>query len=311
MAKLIRCREIDRVGEFQSELAGSVACLGVFDGLHRGHAYLIGQTRAHAELAHVRSLIVTFDIDPDELFHRDTLKKLLPNDARIEALLQMPVDAVLVLPFTSEFAALPPETFLAACLEPLRLTGLHVGSDFRFGARASGTVRTLEDWGEAHGVAVVGHELLDAEGLPITSTRIRAALSEGDVGEANGLLGHPYAISGTVLRGRGEGTKMGISTANLNVPEQCLAIAEGVYGAHANVDGTEFKAAVSVGISPTFKDASTANLEVHILDFEGELYGRSVTIEFLAWLRPMMLFESTEELVSTVRSNIEWVRQHC
>lgn len=311
VAKLIVCHDIARLRDYASALSGYVACLGVFDGLHRGHAYLIDQVRSHAEMEQTGSLIITFDIDPDELFRPSTLKKLSDNASRIDALLGTAADAVLVLPFTREFAALSPETFLSACLEPLNLRGLHVGSDFRYGAKAQGTTLQLEEWGSSHGVTVVSHELLDADGVPITSTRIRTALAEGDIAEANELLGHAYSVSGRVLKGRGEGAKMGIQTANLEVPESCLAIAEGVYGARAFVHGESFKAAVSVGVSPMFEDVATANLEAHILDFSGDLYGETITISFLAWLRPMMRFESTEALVSTVQSNIEWVREHC
>lgn len=311
MADLIRCRDFVELKTLEERLCGAVACFGVFDGLHRGHAFLIQKTCSHAETLHTESLIITFDRDPDELFHPETLKKLSDNEARIGALLREPVGAVVVLPFTPELAALSPEVFLAAGLEPLHLAGLHVGSDFRFGARAQGTVQTLKMWGAEHEVDIVAHDLLDADGLPITSTRIRKALSAGDIEQANALLGHPYRVTGTVLRGRGEGSKMGISTANLVVPEAYLAIAEGVYGSRAIVGGATYKAAVSVGVSPTFEATSVANIEAHILDFDGDLYGETITIEFLAWLRPMMKFESTEELVATVKSNIEWVRQHC
>lgn len=311
MADLIQCREIAALSECREQVAGAIACIGVFDGLHRGHAFLIEKTCSHADSAHAKSLVVTFDKDPDELFHPETLRKLSDNDARIDALLSMPVDAVLVLPFTADFAALPPEVFLGFCLEPLGLAGLHVGSDFRFGARALGTIETLKEWGSAQGVNIVAHDLLDADGQPITSTRIRAALAAGDIEQANELLGHPYSVFGTVLRGRGDGSKMGISTANLVVPESRLAIAEGVYGARAFIGDATYKAAVSVGVSPTFESTSIANIEAHILDFEGDLYGETIAIAFLAWLRPMILFKSTEELVSTIQSNIEWVRQHC
>ncbi|MDO5118126.1 MAG: riboflavin biosynthesis protein RibF [Eggerthellaceae bacterium] len=311
MAKLFFCQDIAQLRDYALELSGAVACLGVFDGLHRGHAYLIEQMLSHAEMEHAGSLIITFDIDPDELFRPDALKKLSDNASRIDALMDTSADAVLVLPFTREFAALSPEAFLAVCLEPLSLTGLHVGSDFRYGAKAMGTTCQLEEWGSAHGVTVISHKLLDADGVPITSTRIRCALAEGDIVTANELLGHAYSVSGRVLKGRGEGAKMGIQTANLEVPDNCLAIAEGVYGARACIRDEVFKAAVSVGVSPMFEDVATANLEAHILDFSGDLYGETITVSFLAWLRPMMRFESTEALVSTVKSNIEWVREHC
>ena len=157
---------------------------------------------------------------------------------------------------------------------------------------------------------VIGHDLLQIEGAPVSSTRIRALLADGKVEQANDLLGRRYSVSGTVRKGRGDGRDFGFRTANLHLAQQLRCLADGVYAAYAAIGGKRYKAAVGNGIAPTFADESQANVEVHILDFEGDLYGRIIEVEFVAWLRPMMTFPSVDELIQTVLGNINWVRQN-
>ena len=160
------------------------------------------------------------------------------------------------------------------------------------------------------GCEIHPHQLVSADGAPITATRIRLLLLDCKLDEANRLLGHPYSLRETVQRGRGEGTDMGFATANLQVKPHDRVLGEGVYAAYATVAGTRYKAAVSVGVSPTFEATTTANIEVHILDFSGDLVGQDVTLEFVKYLRPMIKFDSTEELIATVMGNIQWVREN-
>ena len=172
----------------RSVLLGSSCAFGVFDGIHRGHRYLIEQARMSAAHLGGASVVLTFDIDPDELFHPDRLHKLLSNEERLGELAETGVDAVAVLRFTREFAALAPEEFLASTFDDYLPACIHVGYDIRFGSRASGTLATMEAWGDRHGVAVVGHELVEAGGRPITATRIRLLLESGNDEAAQALL---------------------------------------------------------------------------------------------------------------------------
>lgn len=291
-------------------LAGASVAFGVFDGVHEGHRFIIGEAVNTARGENARSAVITFDIDPDELFAPDRLKKLMTNEARIAKLAELDVDAVVVLPFSREFAAQAPEDFLEVCFGGGVPSHIHIGSDFHFGRRAAGNVESLRAWGAERGMAVHGHELLAEGGRPVSATRVRGLLAEGKVAEANELLGRPYALSGTVRPGRGEGADFGFATANLEVEPIMLAIGEGVYAAYAVVDGERYKAAVNVGVPATFADASTANIEVHILDFARDIYGRPIAVEFVEWLRPMRAFDSTDELIATVMGNIAWVREN-
>lgn len=291
-------------------LAGASVAFGVFDGVHEGHRFIIGEAVHTAREENARSAAITFDIDPDELFAPDRLKKLMTNEARIAKLAELDVDAVVVLPFSREFAAQAPEDFLEACFGGGVPSHIHIGSDFHFGRRAAGNVESLRAWGVERGMVVHGHELLAEGGRPVSATRVRGLLAEGKVAEANELLGRPYALSGTVRPGRGEGADFGFATANLEVEPIMLAIGEGVYAAYAVVDGERYKAAVNVGVPATFADASTANIEVHILDFARDIYGRPIAVEFVEWLRSMRAFDSTDELIATVMGNIAWVREN-
>lgn len=291
-------------------LDDAAVAFGVFDGVHEGHRFIIGEAVNAAREAGTRSAVITFDIDPDELFHPDRLKKLMTNEARIAKLAEQDVDAVVVLPFSREFAAQSPDDFLESCFGGGVPASIHIGSDFHFGARAAGNVEDLRTWGDAHGMTVHGHELVAEGGVPVTSTRIRGLLDEGDVRGAAELLGRPYSIGGTVRAGRGEGRDFGFATANLEVEPLLMAIGDGVYACYAIVDGQRYKAAVNVGVPATFADRTKSNIEVHILDFDQDIYGKPIEVEFIEWLRPMRPFDSTEELIATVKDNIQWVRDN-
>lgn len=291
-------------------LAGASVAFGVFDGVHEGHRFIIGEAANTAREEDARSAVITFDIDPDEIFAADRLKKLMTNEERIAKLAELPVDAVVVLPFSCDFASQSPDDFLQACFGGGVPSHIHIGSDFHFGKKAAGSVADLEQWGAVRGMTVHGHELLAEGGRPVTATRIRGLLAEGEVAPAAELLGRPYALSGTVRPGRGEGRDFGFATANLEMPAELLAVGEGVYACYALVDGERFKAAVNVGVAATFADESTANIEAHILDFDRDIYGQSIQVEFIEWLRPMRTFASLEDLIATVESNITWVREN-
>ena len=293
-----------------SVLDGASVAFGVFDGVHEGHRFIIGEAVNTAREEGMPSAVITFDIDPDEIFHPDRLKKLMTNEVRIQKLAELDVDAVVVLPFSREFAAQSPDDFLESCFGGAVPRHMHIGSDFHFGARAAGNVDDLKAWGNQRGMTVHGHQLLAEGGVPVTATRIRGLLQEGKVREAADLLGRPYALSGTVRPGRGEGHDFGFATANLEVEPLLLAIGEGVYACYATVGGIRYKAAVNIGVPATFADRASSNVEVHILDFDQDIYGQPIEVEFIEWLRPMRAFDSTEELIVTVMGNIQWVRDN-
>ncbi len=292
-------------------IAGTACAFGVFDGYHKGHQFLIEETILDARSRNCPAVAVTFDIDPDELFAKNGFVKLASNGDRVAALAASGVDRVVVFTFTREFAALEPSLFLETAFGTYTPASLHVGSDFRFGFKAQGTLSDLVSWGNQHNMNVVGHNLATLTGIPITATRIRSLLATGTaIEEANELLGRPYRLSGPVTPGRQDGRTFGFKTANVSIEPSLRALGEGVYAAYCAIDGTTYKAAVSVGVSPTFEDVTNAFCEAHILDFDGDLYGRVIALDFISWLRPMIKFSSKQELIDTVLGNINWVRNN-
>jgi riboflavin kinase/FMN adenylyltransferase len=266
-------------------LGPCVVAIGVFDGVHVGHQALVRDTVALAREQNVRSVVVTFDRDPDQVVSPATaMAQLLDLDDKLSLLASQGSDVVLVVPFTESLAATPPLVFLdRVLLETMTPVAVAVGRDFRFGHRAEGDVDVLIRYGAAHGFEVLAHELVrDAEG-PVTSTRIRRLVESGDVAPA-------------------------APTANLVTAPFAALPAHGVYAGRVELDGAEYAAAVSVGRAPSFPEA-TAELEVHLIGFRGDLYGRNITVELLGYLRPQRPFATSAELAAAIRDDIETVRR--
>lgn len=292
-------------------IGSAVLAVGVFDGVHVGHQALIRHAVERATSAGVRSAVLTFDRDPEQVVDPSGAPpQLLDLDSKLRFISELGVEDILVVPFDDALAALTPEAFLADVLLPIfRPTAVLVGYDFRFGTRASGDVSTLERFGATHGFTVIAEELVTAQGAPVRSTRIRGLIAAGDVATAARLLGRPHRMSGKVVHGRGEGRAvLGIPTANL-VYDRYAALPEpGVYAGVVVVDGATHAAAIATGRPPMFPDAHEF-LEAHLIDFDGDLYGRTLTVEFLERLRPQRRFESLDALAAQMRADIERTRR--
>lgn len=256
---------------------------------------------------------MTFEHDPDEIFRADdpTFGKLLSNSERLAMIAEQAEGGALVLPASREVFSMSPDAFLDFLGGVVRPRAIFTGSDFRFGVRASGTAADIGRWALTHGCAYVPCELVEEDGEVISATRIRGELREGAVAQAKRLLaGRPHAIVGSVVHGRGAGDGFGFATANLDLSDcEVMLPREGVYGAYGIVDGVRYAAAVNVGVARSFAEA-TAPVEAHLLDFDGDLYGREIRIEFEEWLRGPRVFETKDELIETVMGNIAWVREH-
>lgn len=291
-------------------LGRCVAALGVFDGVHVGHQALVREAVALARTHDALAAVVTFDRDPDQVVTPATAApQLLDVDDKLALLADLGADVVLVMPFTPELAATPPLVFLdEVLLRSMTPVAVVVGHDFRFGHRAEGDVDVLVRYGADHGFTVMAHELVRDGGVPVTSTRIRALVAAGDVAEAARLLGRPHRVAGRVVRGRGEGAELDAPTANLEVRAFAAMPADGVYAARTTVDGVRYAAGVSVGVPPTFPEAH-ATLEAHVLGLRGDLYGRTLTLEFLARLRGQRRFDTLAELKAAISADLDEVRR--
>ena len=291
----------------------AVCAIGAFDGVHVGHRALIERARVEARQRGDELVIVTFSPDPSVvLCPEHPQKMLLADEGRLGILRSIEgVDRVVVLDFTAALAALPYERFVRETLGGLvDLDAIVVGSDFRLGAGGEGTVDSLAELGRARGFDVIGMELLDEGGAPVTATRIRALLGEGRVEAAAGLLGRCHFVTGEVVRGRGEGTGFGFPTANVRVPAALCLPAEGVYAGYVTHGDTAWPAAINVGKPRSFSpgEEGAPFLEATLLGFEGDLYGVIVDVSFVRWLREPRTFSSIGELERVVLGNVSWVR---
>lgn len=287
----------------------SVVVIGAFDGVHLGHQALIAEAIELAKKAEVECMVVTFDRDPETVICPDSVTpQLLSQRDKIEILSGLGVDAIVIVPFSADLAACPPADFLeSVVIFSLSPKAIVVGEDFRYGKDASGCVSDMKKHGLQHGFSVTGRELLRIDGTPVTSTRIRALVSSGDVDLARRLLGRPHRISGRVTHGRGQGAKtLGIPTANI-VPELLCALpAAGVYAGWAHLEGERFAAAISVGRPPSFP-GSRHHLEVHILHFEGDIYDTDLVVEFTVRLREQYRFDSCNTLAAAIKADLALV----
>ena len=294
-------------------LGAVVLSVGVFDGVHVGHRFLLQAAAQRARELGAQLATISFDADPDEFFVAPEARggKLLSNEGRLQLLAQVTGGTVVSLPASRELYAMQPEAFLASMGAIGAPRAVYVGCDFRFGAHASGSVADIARWCEGHGCRCMPTPLLQRGGAPVTATRIRGLLGTGEVARARELLaGRAHSVHGQVVRGRGAGAGLGFATANLLLDEDGPMLpAEGVYGGYAHVDGQRYPAAVNVGVARSFS-AATAPVEAHLLGFAGELYGKRVEVSFVQWLREPRVFSSQEELVQTVTANIEWVREN-
>jgi riboflavin kinase/FMN adenylyltransferase len=259
-----------------------------------------------AREAGVPSAVLTFDPDPAHVVSRVTGTRLLDPAEKTAFIAQLGPDLIVVVPFDEELARWSPERFvtdiLVASLSPALVV---VGPEFRFGAGASGDAATLERSCADNGCRVELAEPLSEDGDRISSTRIRGLLAQGDVRSAAALLGRPHRLSGPVRQGRGAGASLlGMATANVDLDEHAALPASGVYAGVATTDdGVRWPAAISVGTPPMFPEARDV-LEVRLVGFDGDLYGHSLTVEFLERIREQRRFDGLDALAEAMKADV-------
>lgn len=307
-----------------ADLGPTVATIGVFDGVHRGHRALIGSAVAAAREAGVPSVLITLDPNPKALFAPAKAPAQLTDlPTRAELARAAGIDHVLVLPFTRELAGMEPEEFVRVVLhDALHARSVHVGENFTYGHKAAGTAETLPVHCAEHGMAAVVVDLLEeGDHGRVSSTRVRGLLAEGDVAAAGELLGHPYMLSGEVVRGQGRGgSQLGFPTANLGLDPEVAVPADGVYAcrfrvtpgperADADPDGDMelgawYPAATSVGTNTTFGDTART-VEAHVIGRDADLYGLRGSLEFVGRIRGMVTFDGAEALIERMHVDVD------
>jgi riboflavin kinase/FMN adenylyltransferase len=283
--------------------------IGFFDGVHRGHQGVVGRTVDAARGGDLASVAVTFDRHPREVYAPGTEPPLLTTLERKAALLErLGLDELVVLPFTEEFSLWTPEEFVDRVLvDELGARHVVVGSNFTFGHKAAGTLATLRDLGTARGFGVEGTSLLTLDGRPVSSSSVREALLAGDLDWPARALGRRFAVDGRVVRGAGRGAGLGWPTANLEVPGRMLLPGPGIYAGTATVEGGTFAAAVSVGTNPTF-GSEPLHVEAFLLEFDADVVGAPMSMEFWERLRDEERFDSAEELSRQIKDDVERTR---
>ena len=291
----------------------AVVAIGAFDGFHLGHRSLIEGALRDARAHGWMCVAITFNPDPSRVvFPGGEELQLLAVDDRIRALATCGIDGVVALSFTMELARLTPEEFIDEALMPyVDVRVVHVGENFHFGYKAAGDVALLRALGGARGFEVCSYPLVQREVAPVSSTRIRQLLSEpGRIDDARRLLGRCHFVRGTIEHGRGEGKGFGFPTANVRCDEGSCMPAMGVYAGYVLMGNSAWPAAINVGAPVSFGLIEERFLEANLVGFEGDLYGMRATVIFVSWLRPARKFDSLDELVSVVNSNIDWVREN-
>jgi riboflavin kinase / FMN adenylyltransferase len=290
---------------------GTVITVGTFDGVHRGHQQVLHALTAAARARGTRSLLVTFDPHPLRIVRPDVAPLLLTTPAeKIEMLAQSEVHLVALLRFTPELAALSPRAFVERVLVGhFDMRHLVIGYDHGFGKGRSGDVGTLQEIGRELGFGVEVVPPVHEDGDAISSSRIRRALEAGDVAVAGHALGRPYALTGTVVRGEGRGRRLGFATANLDVanPEKLLPH-EGIYAVRAALRDRFADGVLHLGPRPTFAGLPPS-IELHLFEFEGDLYGDRVRVEFIERVRDIARFESTDALIHAMAADCEDARR--
>ena len=287
----------------------TIYALGFFDGVHLGHQALLRDCCQLAAEHGCRAGVVTFRDHPDTLVFGKT-PALINTPRERKMLLEdfFAMETVVELPFDRAMMDMPWEAFLQLLFENFSAGGLVCGADFRFGSKGAGSAALLEQVCKKKNLpwAVVPEQKLD--GITVSSTYIRQLLEQGDMARATRFLGHPHILTGTVCKGRGLGHTIGIPTANLSLPENTVSLRHGVYACRAVTEKGTYPSVTNIGTRPTV-GGHHVTVEPWLLDFEGDLYGKPLTLQFYAFLRPERKFDSVEELKAEIQKNAAQTRK--
>ena len=292
---------------YPQALPPTVATIGFFDGVHLGHRYLINQVKIAASQCGWCSSIITFPVHPRQVIQSDYQPQLLSSpEEKIELLSQTGVDNCILLPFTRELSKLTAWEFMQLLYEQYKVRMLVIGYDHRFGHNRAETFEDYCRYGRELGIHIMQATAYTQEQDKVSSSAIRRALLSGDVMTAHKYMGYNYFLEGTVVSGYQVGRKIGFPTANLRVDFPYKLIPSiGVYAVRVQVAGQQWKGMLSIGYRPTINNGNDLSIEVHILDFQGDIYNQKMRIEFIEFLRPEVKFDSVDELIAQMHKDKE------
>ncbi|MEK7353975.1 MAG: bifunctional riboflavin kinase/FAD synthetase [Chloroflexota bacterium] len=279
--------------------------IGVFDGVHLGHKYLLSQLKKRARQQNLLSGVITFRQHPRAVLSaRDELPYLTSLAEKVHLIKNEGIDSVITLSFTSELAQLSASQFVGLLKKHLRMRGLLLGADFVLGRNREGNVDTLRKLGREMGFSVDAVSPVKIKGEVVSSTAVRDALAKGDMKKVVSLIGRPFSLQGRVTKGAGRGAGLGFPTANLEVDRQHILPADGVYATRAYIDGKSYPSVTNIGKNPTF-GANRRTVETYVLNYRGDLYGCELTIDIVERLRPEKRFDTVEELKKQMTADVK------
>lgn len=297
--------------ELKNKYPATVIALGTFDGLHLGHTDVINTARDYAERSGLKLAVFTFSNHPLALIRPDLVPvRIISAEEKIKLLESFGVDYLINIPFTEDFAALSPDEFLdrLACFNYRCLV---VGENFTYGFLGSGKTETLERSGRKNGFDVIVRPLVKINGNVVSSTGIRNLIQAGHIEYANRMLGRAYSITGTIVHGEQRGRKLGFPTANIELLHGEMAVpAPGVYAVTVSIEGSIYEGMGNIGNNPTFNDVEHARLEVNLFNYSGDLYGKTMSVQFHKYIRAEKKFSGVEELCRQIEEDKKAIKTY-
>tara|TARA_A100001015_G_scaffold76838_1_gene85289 strand:- start:10608 stop:11555 length:948 start_codon:yes stop_codon:yes gene_type:complete len=301
---------VQNLKSLTADLEGSAVSIGSFDGVHLGHQAVLTELIQQAKSNGLFSVAMTFEPQPREYFNElRAPARLMRLREKVEVLSSLGIDQIVCLKFNKALRALSAQDFIIRVLvEGLRVRHLIVGDDFRFGCDRSGDFSMLNEYGKANGFSVKNTDTFESDGERISSTLVRRTISEGDFPRAAELLGRPFEIKGRVMHGKKLGRKLGFPTANINI-NRLRAPLSGVYAVLVKTESEIFEGAANIGIRPTIGDLERPLLEVHIFNFDRDIYGSFLSVEFLHKIRDEFKFSDLGRLATRIQKDMDQIQK--
>lgn len=296
-------------------IPNAVVTIGTFDGVHLGHQAIFKKMKSIAQSINGETVVITFHPHPRQVLNIDisNLRFICTQEEKMRRFEQLGIDNVIVINFTKEFSRTPSETFIKEyVIDAIRPSVMVVGYDHHFGKNRIGDFSILSDFGKKYHFKVERVEAQDVEHIAVSSTKIRRALAEGNVKNANKLLGYTYSVCAEVVRGNEIGRTIGFPTANLELPKEYRLVGNaGVYACLVDYEGKEYKAMANIGRRPTIGDRGIDDfiIEVNIFDFNEDIYGKYITVHFIDRIRSEVKFNGLEELKSQLGKDKEKAKE--
>lgn len=291
-------------------LENAYLTVGVFDGVHRGHRKIVNTLIEKARAKNAPAVVLTFEPHPASVLTGREIRCLTTPDERADLLFSLGVDIVVTQRFTLDLAALSAHEYMSTLKAHLGLAHLMIGYDFALGRGREGNAPRLAEIGSELGYTVEVAPALSDESGVISSTEIRKLVSTGNMPEAEKLLGYPYSMGGEVVHGEGRGRKLNFPTANIDYPKQKAMPPNGIYACWARLGNERFMAATNIGLNPTFTpERKIPSLEAYLLDFDRDIYGELLTLEFVSRLRDEIRYTTVEALIAQIHKDVEQTRE--